>query len=634
MRLAYRSLLVSLLAVAPLVGCGLKGDSEQSEQDVGPGGVEFVTVPVPGEDCDSIVLKGTRSFRGRAYVLPQAYVGVDAATKPLFEILPNDDGSFSVRLGIFFPGGSADDQMRADNNRRIRKDCTFSQIRKVVNENLPEDEHIGEPSPLLVNHIKANLPGADAPALIGHEGTDILSYVGQDAIVEFRYKDEAALKAFVARLRSNVGVQLDLDFVFSAQTADNVEATVDFRSNSDKLDAALGAGVPADGLMVEADFRARIASVVQQMDIDIVVDSSNDSFRQLADRVVEKMILDNPALQIRPPATPEGLPNATPTPEGQPSAVPTVKIKVSAALEALKAQGTYKVKLTSIGAAVARTYTAHTVIRSNFTEAGVNEMALYSDGQGSTYTEDITAGTSIILVPSGRATEDIEYHYRATGFRTKEDLFSPYHSMAARFDLLNRYPGSVRYRPDADAYMYAGYFNLTYYTWGFETLTKDFVNRQFTRLEPRAIEKLDPVGISFSRAGRLYSFGQLAQEKDLWDATIEGDENRITLTAKSDLGRLKLENRESFPTVDHPTSNPAAQLFERRYFQDYWDAFSTFQSRQVSNVGNPMRLPAQRSAYYVKVIPQKGEAATKVDGIKVAPRDQNGILHPPPNQDP
>ncbi len=634
-----RAILSTLCLGLVAAACANRPDdqADQAEQMIGPAGIEFVTVPVPGADCDSIVLKGTRRFQGRAYVLPQAYVGVDAAGKPLFEVLGNADGSYSVRLGIFFPGGRGDES-RADNNRRIRKDCSYDRIREVVNAGIPAEERIGDPSPLLVNYIRAKLPGTENAAMIGHEGTDILSYVGQDSIVEFKLTGEPALRDFVTRLRSNIGVQLDLDFIFAAQTADTFEATVDFRANADKLDAAFAAGVPLDGLMVDAEFRARIARAMQTMSLELYTESSNDAFRQFADRIVERMVLDNPALQIRPPAVPDGLPNGAQAPNGQ-AADTLIRVNVTAALEALKAQGTYTIKLMNIGEAAARTYSAHTILRASFTEPGVSELALYSDDEGAVFTEDVRPGTNLYLVPSGRATEDIEYHYRTTTFRTREDLFAAEHNMAARFELLGRHPGSVNYPQDRDAYMYDGWainvFNWSYYTWGFETLTSDFHNRRFSRLAPGEVADLTNVGVTFSRVGRPYTFRELTEEHSLWEATLEPQQNRVLLRAKSDLGRLKLENTETFRTVTHPASAPGTQLYERRYFQDYWSSFGSFSARTTSVVGEPRALPAQRSAVYVKVIPERGElSAINQRGIVVAPRDPGGILHPPPNQEP
>jgi hypothetical protein len=627
-----------LCLASALAACAAPREEDTESAEQGASGIEFATVAVPGQDCNSIVLKGTRRFQGRAYVLPQAYVGVDANAKPLFQIVRNADGSSAVRLGIFFPGGTGDHEQRADNNRRIKPDCTYDRIREVVNANAPEAERINDPTPLVVNHIKAKLAGVEGVAMIGHEGTDILSYVGQDAIVEFSIRTETQLRDFLTRLRGTVGVQIDFDFVFMAQTSDNFEATVDFRANSDKLDAAFAANnIPAGGAMVDAEFKARLARAIQTMNIDIYVESNNDAFRQFAERIVDKMILSNPELQIRPPALPPGMPEG----QGQPNQAPAdptavlPKIKVQAAVEALKAQGSWTIKLTNIGEAAKRVYSAHTVIRSNFTEPGVSELALYSDDQGSIFTEDVTAGTSLFLVPSGRATEDLEYHYRSTSFHTKEDLFNPAHNMAARFDRLARYPGDVSYPGDTPAYMYDGWainvFNWSHYTWGFDTLATDVHNRQFARLEAGSITGLNQVGVSFSRVGRPYTFAELAQESTLWEAAVEADKNRVYLKAKSDLGRLKLENKETFPTVSAPATNENEKLYERRYYEDYWSSFGNHKSRTHSNVGQALAKPKQRSAIYVKVIPERGNLqAVNERGIDVVRSGENPILHPPP----
>lgn len=637
------TLLVGLLATLGGAACS-SGESESADSTVqatGPAGIEFVTVPVPGQDCDSIVLKGTRRFQGRAYVLPQAYVGVDALGKPLFQVVPNADGSYAVRLGMFFPGGRGDEQ-RADNNRRIRKDCGYDRIREVVNANAPEAERIGDPSPLLVNHIKATMAGFEGEAMIGHTGTDILSYVGQDAVVEFKLTNEATLRDFIVRLRSNIGVQLNLDFVFSAQTSDKLEATVDLRSASDALDAALGADLPLDGLLIAADFKARLARVIQTMNIDIFVDSSNDAFTQAANRIVEKMILDNPALTITPPALPPGLPaenGAAPAgaADAPAPAAPAIKIDVRAALQALRARGTYSVKIESTAQAAQRTYSSHTVIRANFTEPGVTELSLYSDDTGSIFTDDIVKGMAIYLVPSSRVTEDIEYSYRTTTFRAKDELFAAAHNMGSRFPRLAQYAGSVNYPGDEDAFMYDGYtvnlFNWSFYTWGFQTLTSDFHNRQFHRLDPNEITRMNNVGINFSRVGRPYTFAQLADEHDLWEATLEGDKNRVRLVAKSNLGRLKLENRDVMATVDHVAGDARTKLYERRYFEDNWSSFGNFKSRRVVNVGAARQMPAQRSAVYVKVIPERGDVGSvNGSGIRVGDHEPGSILHPPANQ--
>lgn len=629
--------LSGLALAASLAACAGVADDEAAANEQAVGGVEFVTVAVPGQDCNSIVLRGTRRFQGRAYVLPQAYVGVDANAKPLFQILRNGDGTYAVRLGIYFPGGNGDREQRADNNRRIRPDCTYDRIREVVNASAPENEKINAPTPLVVNHIKAKLADFEGTAMIGHEGTDILSYIGQDAIVEFKITTEAQLRDFLTRLRGNIGVQINFDFVFNAQTTDNFEATVDFRSNADKLDAAFAASsVPAGGAMLETEFKSRLARAMETMKIDAYVESSSGAFRQFADRVLQDLVLSNPAIRIAPPVLPDGQAATSDKPEGR-EASPNgnlPKIKVGAALEALKAQATFTTKLTSIGEASERTYTAHTVIRANFTEPGVSELSLYSDDVGELFAEDVSAGTSLFIVPSGRTTEDLEYHYRSTDFTTKDDLYASAHNMDARFALLLESPRLVRYPGDAAAYMYRSTFNLfdwSYYTWGFETLVTSAHNRQFSRFEAGQIATLDQVGVTFSRIGRPYTFSQLAEERTAWEADLQPDKNRIRITAKQDLGRLKLENTEHFETSASPTGKKDEQLFERRYYQDYWSSFGAHVSRTYSTIGSAKQLPAKRSLIHVKVIPEHGTLQTISQGeIEVDARNTTPIFHPPP----
>lgn len=153
---------IAALGLLGVVGCGaFSEDTESGDSQVGTKGVEFMIAPIDGGQCHSTVLKGTKRMAGSAFVLPQVRLGRDADSRPLFRVLQDEKG-YLVSMGLYFPDGMGDESMVASDNRKRKPDCSYEEIKTLLNKTASEGERVKIVAPLPASRVVARLPISDS----------------------------------------------------------------------------------------------------------------------------------------------------------------------------------------------------------------------------------------------------------------------------------------------------------------------------------------------------------------------------------------------------------------------------------------------------------------------------------------
>lgn len=616
-RTAYWLLAASALTATCAAACSQTSDAGESEAAAtsGPDGAEFVTVPVPGDHCRSIVLRGTQRFKGRAYVMPQPYIAANAQGLKLLQTMPKGDG-FVIRIGVYFPAGAGDAAGQAQNLFSQLPDCKYDEIQRSVNANLPAAEKIGYPEPLSVNFIKVGLQGHPTPYLFGHEGTGILSYSGHDYIAEFEVADQAGLADFLGRLRSSLGTQLTFDFSFGARATDGfLEVEIDHSEVATRLDAALSAGGNLYGVMAAGQFEMALASAVSQASVNVYLEPSqtDQAFNDLAKQLIGVLVTNNPDIRVALPSLPEaGLPGEATDDAGSTGgllerAIP--KIDARAAVQHLRQQAKAKYKIQQATGIEQRVFTTNALLRSSWSAPGQEYLRAYSDGTDSTYmfSRNVVKGDTLTITPYSRSTDNIAYTNNLNYFYSKDDLTNGDHDMPARFPYLLTYQGSVIQSSDFPAYVWDGYtlsfWNQKYRTWGYTKATPNYGRGTSAKFE------LSDPGVRVQFAGSTrFTLAELGQSNDAWEGRVDPVLGNVIIVAKRDLQQLRVRNADKFDNT---------QVYPIRHFQRFWNGSNTMLAETFSDRDQPQDVPIKRSVVQIVVSSQAG-AQNQIDPATVS----------------
>lgn len=606
------------------LACSGEGETDTSEgAATGPAGIEFETVPVETTDCNATVLRGTKRFAGRGYVLPQAYVGTNIDGRPLFEVFREGD-KYRVRLGVYFHAAGEEDTPRALSNRKIKRSCGSDELKAIVNKNRDARERIESLQPLPVNDIavelKDEVKGTQLRGSLSNNSVSMLGYVGRDHVFEFTLPDRASYKGFLTRLRGPLGVPILVKFQFTAQQSEFLQVKVDFSGAEDALAAEFKAAPP---FVTRAAFRTHLARVMSNMQIEIVSDGASDGLTKVSSKIIDELILNNPNIKSAVGATDGTKPQAEPAQTGD-----DAKISVSAALSALRTKKLFELKLENSGKAESVTYGALSSIRADDPGANAQELRLYTnplDGLvGLTADEraqdwgvwgrDLERGQTIRIMLVSRRIYVQRYTYATKYFRRKSDLLGAEHrSSMTLFPEIERYEERLVEPPglsgDARLFMPKSRFGswLGIYYWGYQDIVAEDGGDQ----EPASsfgagmIRELKFVTISTDQSGRSYPLGSLDKVPGPWTVKVDEDTNSVSITAKEPIERIRLTNRESFDKADvvdqAQTTDELKTIVRRRYFKESRGIFGGFGGRDFISVGSAKQLPRIRSEIVIRI---------------------------------
>ena len=609
--------------------------ANQAADTASPDGAEFVTVPVPGDNCRSIVLRGTTRFKGRAYVMPQPYIAANAQGVKLLQTMPKGNG-YVVRIGVYFPAGAGDTSGQAQTLFAQLPDCKYEDIQTVVNKNLPEDQKIGYPEPLSVNFVKVGLQGVSTPYLFGHEGTGILSYSGHDYIAEFDVPDQVSLADFLGRLRSSLGIQLTFDFNFGARSTDGfAQVQIDHTQVATRVDAALSAGGVVYGVMAAAQFELAVANALSQTSVNVYIEPSkrDQAFNDIAKQLVAKLILDNP--DLRPAQLPgnldSGLPAAATDDAGAGAGsvlgalVPRVDAR--AAVQRMRQQATATYRFEQATAIEQKTYTTNALLRSSWAAPGQEYLRAYSDGADSTYmySRNVNKGDVLTISPSSRTTEDVNYTQNSTYFQTKDEIIHGPHDMLSRFPYLMTYQRSLVQSGNFPLYVNDGYYtsfwNWKYRMWGYTSGTANYANSTTARFE------LNDPGVRVQFAGATsFALADLATNNDAWEGRVDSVLGTVTMVAKRDLQQLRLRNADQFDKTE---------IYPVRHFQRKLNGSNELLEETFSDRDQPQQLPTKRSVVQI-VVQSAPNGLAQIDptSVSVNPGSSTSPVHTTPQQNP
>jgi hypothetical protein len=307
----FRRIAYSLTATLSLLAGQLPAHAGDAR---GLDGVELEAVPLDtGSDCSSIVLRGTRSFQGTAFVMPRVLVGITREGEDLFQISPDDDGSYILSLGLYFPDSTTNLDLRSGRSTLFLHGCNFDAALHQMNKDVTDPKlRVNSLARLPVQNIEVVIDGLKNRATIGETGNDgragtsILNYEGNDHTVEFKMT-AAEIEGIMRRLKRQQGISIRVNMRFTARSNDGaLFAEVDL----DQLATSLQTTIGGQYMIASGDLKVAVERAVSNMHINIQTEAgSGTAFQKISDQLMT-MILSNvtdvvpstlPAAQANPP---------------------------------------------------------------------------------------------------------------------------------------------------------------------------------------------------------------------------------------------------------------------------------------------------------------------------------------------
>lgn len=268
-------------------------------------------------------------------------------------------------------------------------------------------------------------------------------------------------------------------------------------------------------------------------------------------------------------------------------------------------------------------YTTSVVIRGDIPDPGyktMNVVAGTSDQDAATLPTAIRAGQQVTIKIPGRR-ELVNNFSRRTTYLNKDELrrqgfaqhFGALQEAITKDQLTEEISNDrggyvATYRQNGDYSALGRWLRSSVtskdmtpwkYTWGLDELMRTTMMKAPTDVDLTAdlVNSL-PLRVSFSKLGRRYKLSELVQSNDKWDGHF--DDGLIVLTAKQDLGNLKIRNDDA---VTDPGRSAEKYLFQVRE--------PILKNSQLPTDGR--KLSDLRQATWMKYSSSSQEVAQKVD---------------------
>lgn len=525
----------------------------------GSDGVELEVAPVDtGSGCSAIILKGTRRFKGSAFVMPRVLVGVTKDNETLFQIAPDPRGGYLLSLGLFFPSSQRSIEMRENSSSLFLHGCNLEQVKYQLNKTVKNQaDHITKMVRLPVRNIEVVVDGVEARDVIGEvavngrDETSILNYEGIDHTVEFRITEQEK-EGILRRLERRQGISIKVNMKFVARSSEGAMfAEVDLTSVAANLEAELkGKHTVASG-----ELKTAMVKAVSSARITIETQAGRGAIFEKITENLMNLILSNVADFGQAP------PTAAPTPgASQPldSALPTA-VNVQAVVGYLKTQRSRRVEYNNLGALQTNVYTTPLNFQARLLDPDVHEISVRSNERPATAPGQIKAGDTISLTVVRNVEQDIEYRERSS-YLTVSDLTE--YRVVSMFPQLTDEYFSVVNAETPHGFVAVGQYLKPWAPMPYFRMVKrnllegeNFFQRYFwirTEATPRYhhvkenspvvnIDGLSQLGLAatFSKVGaRKFQVAELVQDNPYWIGTFDEVGGKIEIVAKRDLGYL------------------------------------------------------------------------------------------------
>ncbi|MBL7664856.1 MAG: hypothetical protein JNM93_06960 [Bacteriovoracaceae bacterium] len=263
----------------------------ETPKNVGGGGVELSEIPIAvSSKCNSVILKGTKSYNNTAFLMPKATIARDSYGDYLIEVVPNRDGLYNLRITVSFaeviPDPLADGILA---NKIVG--CDYEELKFKVNNYLAKvGAKVDTLATLPVSHIafEFGLNGKIFKDKLGTDETNSLNYLKEANILEFKVSKEE-IEEFIELVNGRLGLNLKLDVNFTAKReVGRVFVEVDNKSLAADVEAQLNGKAKVTYL----DLQAAVSRSINATNSTIVVEGGdvNGHLFEVAQRIIMSVL--------------------------------------------------------------------------------------------------------------------------------------------------------------------------------------------------------------------------------------------------------------------------------------------------------------------------------------------------------
>ncbi|MGE3758072.1 MAG: hypothetical protein AB7H97_09960, partial [Pseudobdellovibrionaceae bacterium] len=535
-----------LISVLGLMFIGNFALAEEDEKisDRGADGIEMQPIPIDTRvNCSAVILKGTRTNRGTAFVLPRMLVSIDKSKEQLFEIVHLGDGKYQLVFSVFFPRTDVELNMREETNH-FTHGCNYDEVVASLNKNISdESQKIKTVARVPIKYIKISVPGIeglDGNYTIGSKQTTMLNYQGVDLMITLPIRDRATVDRILARLREGTGLEVRAELAFNARTGDGgTYATIKLAQVAKGLESALKGQV----WVAQADLKATLSDVVSNLELEVETYAGSSSIQK---EITEKLMA---AITSRINPT---RPTATPPPardsddknkegkEGQPS------YELKAIVNYLREQNTLNIAYSNFTANREEIYSTSVIVRADLDDPEMKTLKIIN-GEEALYPSPVKKGEELLIVPMRIRKEKLSYETPVKRYFTTTQIKQ--FELASMFTELNS-PGYVI--EDAELANYGiiaqvfvkplwgrRYVHPAGYRWGSVEFPAKAVDSEELEIDwiDDVISAM-PLRIQFSKIGsRKFTVPDILAGNLYFSAEVDYIGGKIKLIAKKDLGR-------------------------------------------------------------------------------------------------
>ena len=516
-------------------------------------------------------------MKGVVYVMPRGYISINRCGSPLFEILPEANGSYVFRMGLYFPTNGIKTGRLVGSEHLFSQSCPYDKVKDYLSShrNLLEDNSSSAItlSPLPVQKIRVRIPELEeihpgsGTAYIGNDETSMLHYQGDDHLLSFHLANKQERDNFLDKIRGEIGVTLLVDYFFTAQSSEGVvSVNLDASKIASNLEASMAGKFPPAKIVGEAEVRSAIAAAIESMKLDIYVEGKDNSFDQLAQSLLtqmlasgNKVLAENPPTPTIPPAQ-TGKPGAASAPADASTTPPspsasTKNFDIKALISALYKAQNIKINYQKMGQTETRIHSTSIILRTPELEGDNPTIGVFStDGEKPLF-QNVQTGVKYMISPRDMLERNVTYSSSRQFY--DHSALNRLENLSQHFPLLNtanlswiKEGKNVQGRQEA--YMWEGWIpNVmrSYYSWGEESTVPykpEFVVKPNADLSPENV----PLLFRFTAVGaKRLKLSDLMKETKNWSGGVDPDTGVIYFTPKRNLGALWVQNTTEVPYV-------------------------------------------------------------------------------------
>lgn len=528
------SVTLALILLANLVQAGV--DSVQLDSVALDANVE----------CNRILFQSSQHLKNTLFAMPRVVPGNGIQAARLYTIRPSDkNGIYDLTVDLYFP--SNDEVLKTSAASTTKKDlfaCNWDKVKNSLNKNIRDPLlQIKTISRIPVTALEVKIQGIKN---IGHtvstvQDSDILDYYGKSLTVYFKVT-ELEKNDFQAQIVTAEGLTASIKFLFQARSrSGSVHAKIDLQNLSQNFSVAAS----AKGLkyLGSADLSATLKSSVTENSVQITSEAgSGEDVSKITSMLVDKILKEVDFSKNNIQLT-----------DADKAKAGTGQISVAAVVEILKTKMTSEISFNLVSAPEKATAQTEVKIRTErLNDPHIIEVTVSAGYSDPTLGLSLNAGQSLTLTPAywylDKITYDENRSYLTTGEIQTLNLASSFE------DLVNQnmsikdieINGTLLAEGRWAAIAGSSLTSWNRYRWARVQKTANRL-RESSNIIPTNLSTLNelPIYLTFSELGdrRFVKLSELTQDNPFWKAVYDELTGRLIITAKQNLGTIRVRER-------------------------------------------------------------------------------------------